>query len=47
MLKNEFETNKNSLNSDFFYQSNFSENFISNKLNILDIQSNFIYHNKN
>jgi hypothetical protein len=47
ILKNEFETNQNNLNSNFFFKSDFSENFISNKLNTLDIQSNFVYHNKN
>jgi len=46
-LKNEFEINQNNLNNNFFFKSDFSENFISNKLNILDIQSNFVYHNKN
>lgn len=47
ILKNEFENNQNNLNSNFFFKSNFSENFVSTKLNVLDIQSNFVYHNKN
>lgn len=47
ILKNEFELSQNNLNNNFFLKSDFSDNFISNKLNILDIQSNFVYHNKN
>jgi len=46
-LKNEFEISQNDIKSNFFFKSDFSENCISNKLNILDIQSNFVYHNKN
>jgi hypothetical protein len=47
ILKNEFETSQSNLNSNFFFQSDFSENFVLNKLNTLDIKSNFVYHNKN
>jgi hypothetical protein len=46
VLKNELK-NEEILNSNFVFKSNLSENFITNKLNIVDIQSNFVYHNKN
>ena len=47
VLNNELKNSDEILNNNFVFDSNFSENFISNKLNILDIQSNFVYHNKN
>jgi hypothetical protein len=46
VLKNELK-NEEVLNNNFVFKSSLSENFISHKLNILDIQSNFVYHNKN
>jgi len=47
VLNNELKNSDEILNTNFIFNSNFSENFISNKLNVLDIQSNFVYHNKN
>jgi len=47
VLQTELKNNDGIFNNNFFLKSNLSENFISNKLNILDIQSNFVYHNKN
>jgi hypothetical protein len=45
-FKNE-EISSNISSNGFVFRPNLSEKFVSNKLNILDIQSNFVYHNKN
>lgn len=47
VLNNELKNSYEILNTNFIFNSNFSDNFINNKLNVLDIQSNFVYHNKN